>query len=117
MDSQQYCEKVLRPGFLPIWEAAGGSAKGYTLVENDSKVHILGYRRRLKLSNGITCSDWPGYTPDLNPIENVWRTLKRRPKIRFRTPQRRPRGITGLVRAAQEEWNGIEQEKLDSVTG
>jgi len=113
MDLQQYCEEVLRPGFLPIWEAAGGSAEGYSLVEDGSKVHISGYSPQFKLGNEITCSDWPGYSPDLNPIENVWRTLKRRLKIQFRTPQSRPRGIAGLVRAAQEEWNEIEQEKLD----
>ena len=62
--------------FLPLWEEAGGSAEGFSLVEDGSKIHISAYSRQFKLGNGIECSDWPGYTPDLNPIENVWRTLK-----------------------------------------
>ena len=98
----QYCEEVLRPGFLPLWGEAGGSAAGFSLVEDGSKIDISAYSRQFKLGNGIVCSDWPGYSPDLNPIGNVWRTLKRRLKFRFRSPQRRPRGIAGLVRAAQE---------------
>jgi len=117
MDSQQYCEEVSRLGFLPIWEAAGGSAEGYSLVEDGSKVHISGYSRQFKLGNRITCSDWPGYSPDLNPIANVWRTLKRRLKIQFQTPQRRPRGIAGLVRAPKKNGIGLSKRSwIDLLT-
>ena len=115
MDSEQYCEEVLRPGFLLLWEEAGGAADGFSQVEDGSKIHIFGYSRQFKLCNGIICSDWPGYSPDLNPIENLWRALKHRLKIRFQTPQCRPRGIAGLGRAAQEEWNAIEQKKIDRL--
>jgi hypothetical protein len=96
-----------------LWEAVGGSAGGYSLVEDGSCIHISSHSRRVKLSNNIVCLGWPGYSPDLSPIENVWRTLIRRLKIRFRTPHLRPKGLVGLIRAAQEEWNDIEQEKED----
>jgi len=73
----------MRPGFQPIGEEPGPSAEGYSLVEDVSKVHMSGYICRFKLANEITCSDWPGYSPDLNPIKNFWQTLKRRLNIRF----------------------------------
>ena len=68
MDSQQYCEEVLKPGFLPLWQEVGGPAGGYSLVEDGDHVHNSAYSRHFKLSNGIVCSsDWPGFSPDLNP--------------------------------------------------
>ncbi len=44
--------------------------------------------------------------PDLSPIENVWRILKR--KMR----QRRPRTVAHLKTCLQEEWDKITPETL-----
>ncbi|KAG0133421.1 hypothetical protein HOY82DRAFT_482818, partial [Tuber indicum] len=113
MESEQYCEEVFRPGFLPLFEHVGGGVEGFSLHEDGSKVHISAYSRMFKLGSGIVVSDWLGYSPDLNPIENLWRPFKGRLKIRFRTPHLRPRRIARLVQAAQEEWDAIDQGKLD----
>ncbi len=45
-------------------------------------------------------------SPDLSPIENVWRILKR--KMR----QRRPRTVAHLKTCLQEEWDKITPETL-----
>ncbi len=50
--------------------------------------------------------DWPACSPDLSPIENVWRILKR--KMR----QRRPRTVAHLKTCLQEEWDKITPETL-----
>ena len=43
MDSNQYCQEVLRLEFLPLWAEAGGPAEGISLVEDGSKIHISAY--------------------------------------------------------------------------
>ncbi|GFS84467.1 transposable element Tcb2 transposase [Trichonephila clavipes] len=43
---------------------------------------------------------WPAYSPDLNPIENLWGALGRAVSSRFPPPVT----LTELETALQEEW-------------
>ncbi len=50
--------------------------------------------------------DWPACSPDLSPIENVWRILK------CKMRQQRPRTVAHLKTCLQEEWDKITPETL-----
>jgi transposase len=50
--------------------------------------------------------DWPAQSPDLDPIRHLWDELERR--LRSRT--QRPKSLTALATALQEEWAAIPPE-------
>ncbi|KAJ4446682.1 hypothetical protein ANN_13379 [Periplaneta americana] len=52
-------------------------------------------------------TDWPGNSPDLNPIEHLWSRLQ---ESVFRTP--RPRNRNELIARVLEEWESITQEYI-----
>ncbi len=47
---------------------------------------------------------WSSQSPDLHPIENLWRELK------VRVAKRQPRNINDLERICKEEWDKIPPE-------
>lgn len=63
--------------------------------------------------NGVELVDWPPYSPDLNPIENLWKLLKEGICKRYPELGSLPKNEEAwdrLVRAAIEVWEDLEKD-------
>ncbi|GFU61079.1 transposable element Tc3 transposase [Trichonephila clavipes] len=62
-------------------------------------------------SEDITRMAWPAYSPDMNPIENVWDMLGRRIEV-WQTP---PTCLPELWRTFLDEWCNTTQDQIDNL--
>ena len=77
--------------------------------QDNAKPHSARVTTAWLRSKRVRVLDWPACSPDLSPIENVWRIMKR--KIR----QRRPRTVEQLKLYIKQEWERIPPEKLQKL--
>ncbi len=80
-----------------------GSWMGYFQHDNDPK-HTAQGNKGVAQKKHIKVLEWPSQSPDLNPIENLWRDLK------VRVAKRQPRNLNDLERICKEEWDKIPPE-------
>ena len=76
------------------------------LLQDNAPYHASRETQTWLHNHGIDCIDFPPYSPDLNPIENLWAYLKRRIELRC------PSNITELRQMLVEEWELIDRHYL-----
>src|SRR4029434_4783101 len=72
--------------------------------QDNAKPHAAHISKAWLRKKRVRVLDWPACSPDLSPIENVWRILK------CKTLQRRPRAVAHLKTCLQEEWDKVTPE-------
>uniref|UniRef100_A0A8C4TAD6 Tc1-like transposase DDE domain-containing protein n=1 Tax=Erpetoichthys calabaricus TaxID=27687 RepID=A0A8C4TAD6_ERPCA len=72
--------------------------------DNDPK-HTAKISKECLQDNSVNVLEWPSQSPDLNPIEHLWRDLKMAVHRRF------PSNLMELERCCKEEWAKLAKDR------
>lgn len=98
---------ILKQNILPsaeLYFSSDPPEQWYLLHDNDKKFKSNLVTTHLH-NNGITTINFPPYSPDLNPIENLWSILSRE------VEKKECDTINKLQDVISDEWNNIDKEK------
>jgi transposase len=77
--------------------------------QDNAPQHTSRVARQWFHNHGVTLLDFPPYSPDLNPIENLWAIVK------TRVEKRLARTTDELERILKEEWEALDETLLKSL--
>ena len=110
MNSTIYRDQILTGPLQEFWEESFGNVEEPIVMEDNAPPHkkvCIPVRQRL----GMRCHQHPPNSPDLNPIENIWRHIKHRISKEYDH-------ITSLKAMKQvviNIWNEFDDHKWDHL--
>jgi hypothetical protein len=114
MNTIQYATEILRPHHVPFIYSLPGNSEDYQGIEDELRAHTANLCQEYRKEYGITYTDWPPSSPDLNPIENAWVLLQvRLRKQQQQDPSKRFNIEDEFIQAAQEEWEKLDWAAVD----
>ena len=82
----------------------------YIFMDDNSPLHRAKMVKNWWQSSGINKMEvWPAKSPDLNPIENIWASLKRK------VSKKRPRSLKELKSLIMEVWQTISGSEIEHL--
>jgi transposase len=102
--------QALEEGLLPIWPEEGG-----VFQQDNAPIHRSHHVKAWLASHNITTVKWPPYSPDINPIENVWHIMKVALHEKYPDLYKlylSEANVAYLGRCLKEVWEEVLQEKI-----
>ncbi len=81
----------------------------FTFQQDNDPKHTAKITKEWLHNNSVTVLEWPSQSPDLNPIEHLWRDLK------MAVHQRLPSNLTELERICKEECQRIPKSRCEKL--
>ncbi len=88
----------------PCTAGALKMGRGWVFQHDNEPKHTAKVTKEWLKKKHIKVLEWPSQSPDLHPIENLWRELK------VRVAKHQPRNLNDLERICKEVWDKIPPE-------
>ncbi|MBW0573529.1 hypothetical protein O181_113244 [Austropuccinia psidii MF-1] len=108
---QQVYQPVLFPFISQMGQAPWIMGRHWLIVmEDNAPIHTATLSNQWHQQHGIRKMQWTAHSPDLNPIENVWKIMKSAIRKLYQ-----PQTIDELRVAIQSAWDDVPCDTLDDL--